>query len=325
MTVVAAAAVSFFAFIAASAPRRSAEGILLSALFIALFLGIATWKILDFLQEACPQVSSQGFVPARWKIRDVRGRRTHIPWAEVGEVSVVRHRLGPWWVVFKLRDGTRRTVAIQTGIPDTFPAATVKFARDRGVSVVEEESRWTELGDVSPRPPDLPVGEVGTVSMEAGVLERRLTLDLIVAITIVGSLTIALGYWLSTVLTPAPPSERNWLFELFMVMLLYFASIGNLGIISAGLLLTAASPSVSENGLVPDRWKLIDVIRRRRLILWPEIDRVVVHWLRNDEWIMYLYLKEGGERRIWKRAGIPAKFPLVVREYARSHGVVVND
>src|SRR2546427_8487600 len=62
-------------------------------------------------------------------------------------------------------------------------------------------------------------------------------------------------------------------------------------------------PAISEGGIVPSRWLVIDLIRRRRVIPWQEIKRIQVAHGRS--WSVYVTLNDGTVRFVWKERGMP--------------------
>ncbi|TLZ59332.1 MAG: hypothetical protein E6K16_07450 [Methanobacteriota archaeon] len=89
--------------------------------------------------------------------------------------------------------------------------------------------------------------------------------------------------------------------------------------------LRTARVSVSSNGLVPRRWTVLDVLRRRRIIPWSEVFDLRVERHPRGSWWVGITLDDIGWRDVRSGAGIPDNFVGECRYFASLHGVPVID
>ncbi len=115
-------------------------GALLALVLIVVSMMYAGFDmVFSYLRVARPFVSHEGIVPWKWTVHDVVHRRRIVLWSEVLEVKVERDPGGAWWwVTFSLRDGSRRYVRSDRGVPDQYVAACEQFARLRGIPILQE-------------------------------------------------------------------------------------------------------------------------------------------------------------------------------------------
>jgi len=85
--------------------------------------------------------------------------------------------------------------------------------------------------------------------------------------------------------------------------------------------LEIARPSVSRDGVVPRKWTMIDIVRRRRIIRWSEISEVRLEPERGGSWWITFVLRDGGERFVRSAKGVPNGFRDVSKGFARDHDV----
>ena len=89
--------------------------------------------------------------------------------------------------------------------------------------------------------------------------------------------------------------------------------------------LRIARVSVSSEGLVPRRWTVLDVLRRRRIIPWSEVFDLRVERHPRGPWWLGITLDDSGWRDVRSGAGVPESFVEACRYFANLHGVPVID